>query len=354
MMPLPLLGAPPVAYVVDLSSLARGLFETLPPSASPEGEPIAVTAAVALRLVRLIAQHRPAFLAICADGRTEIGDQQTPEEARLARYWRARIWPEYKAGRVPPGGEYDVQINRLIDICQAHRIPVFRRDGLEADDFVGMLAPKLHRIGLRVVIVSKDHDLWQLVRGEEIVCWDGSCTTATTAADVETTYGVPPAWLPALLALTGDGDEAPGLPGIGTKTAAALIVRHAQRERAGAPLDAAGVVERVLSRWQWETTAAGKPSKVGRSLQVGAELARLSLQLVELREDLVRYPVDLAELRVGWSGADAERVRGLGEALDIAVLRACPARPKPPLRDETARRWLDLEGSDGARIQEPA
>lgn len=345
--PLPKPGVPDVAYLVDLSSIARGLFHVIPPSQTADGEPVAVTAAVTQRLVNILVKLRPAFLGVCADGATEVGDQETSEAARLRRYWRAALWPSYKAGREPPGPEYDTQIDRLIDICGAHRIPVFRRTGFEADDFFGALVPKLRRLGLRVVILSKDHDLWQLV-GPGVAAWDGDLGgELTVAADVVARYGVPPAWLPAVLALSGDGDEAPGLPGIADARAAQLLQRHAPKE--GPILDARGLLERVLLRWQWEATASGKPSKVGIALRDGGELARLSLRLVELREENVPVELDLAELRVGWGDDDAQRVRALGAELSIAVLRECRGQPKRPLGDAVARRWMDhgLEDDHG-------
>lgn len=343
--PLPV-GAPDVAYVVDLSSIARGLFHVLPPLQAGSGEPVAVTSAVAARLVHMIRELRPAFLAVCADGPTAVGDEEDPVAARLRRYWRASLWRGYKASRTPPGPEYDVQIERVLEIVQAHRIPVFRASGFEGDDFFGALVPRLQALGLRVVIVSKDHDLWQLAR-KGVAIWDGDFGhELTDARDVERRYHLPPGWLAAALALAGVDDEAPGLPGIGLERAAALITRHCPRD--GAPLDAAGALERVLSRWQWESTAKGKPSKVGIALRDGAELARLSLRLVELRGEGAPVTLDLAELRTGWEMEDAQRVRALGEELSIAVLRSCPARPKAPLDERLARRLLE-SGSEERR-----
>ena len=159
--------------------------------------------------------------------------------------------------------------------------------------------------------------------------------------------GVPPAWLPALLALAGDGDEAPGLDGIGEKRAAELLRRHGRDEdagrRPGIEVTPEALLDTALARWQWESTAKGKPSKVGLALRDGADVARMSLRLVELRE--MQVSLDLAEMRVGWSDADAERVRAIGEETNIAVLRGCPARPKSSPPDELVRRERETRGS---------
>lgn len=345
MIPLPLPPGPPgpapVAYVVDLSSVARPLFHVLPPAQTEDGEPVAVTAAMALRLVRLIVDHHPAFLFVCADQPTAIGDQEDPADARRRRYHRARIWPGYKAERTPPGPEYDAQYERLLEILRAHEIPVLRGEGWEADDFAAQLAQTLAGLGMRVVVVSQDQDLWQCADGqdgaERIVIWDGKSTEATTAADVEAVYKVPAALLPVVMALAGDKDEAPGLDGIGFEKAAALVQRHR-----GEALAVSATLERVLSRWQWEAKKSGQPSKIGEALRDGVDVARLSLRLVELpfqAEGSVCGLVTGGRLgwylvaggRLGWSEVSAHTVRRLGEELDIAILRCCEAMPKRPL-----------------------
>lgn len=85
------------------------------------------------------------------------------------------------------------------------------------------------------MIVSKDHDLWQLVR-RGIAAWDGDLGgQLTDVRDVEKKYGVPPGWLATALALAGDGDEAPGVDDIGTELSiASLRGCSAKRPR---PLD---------------------------------------------------------------------------------------------------------------------
>lgn len=333
--PLPLPGAPDVAYLLDLSSIARGLFETLPAAQTAEGEPVAVTAAVVHRLVRLLRSHDPAFLAVCADMPTTHDPDASEADGRLRRSWRAGIWSGYKADRVPPGPEYDTQIDRLLDVFQAHRVPVFRAPGREADDFFGALVPRLRRLGLRVVIVSKDHDLWQLL-GEGVMAWDGVSTTGIGPADVEAKYGVPPDLLADVLALAGDGDEAPGLPGIGLKTAAELVNQHRPRDRSPAPGE---TLELVLARWSWKLGAKGKVTKLAASLRDGGEAARLSLRLVYLGED-VPVALDVAEMRVGWTEADAERIRVLGAELSIPAMREVEGFEKRELPGEIVARLL--------------
>lgn len=329
--PIPI-GEPDVAFLLDLPGLARAYFHTLPPAASAvSDEPIAVTMAVCRRLVDLLIDVQPAFLGACAD-------PGTPREA----CWRAREWPAYKARREPPGPECDTQVDRIIEILKAHRVPVFRAPGYEADDLFGVLVPRLRRLGLRVVMLSRDHDLWQLVRRQEVVAWSGNpAELAVDEADVVVRYGVRPELLPVATALAGDGEETPQIKGVGEKNAARIVLRHAPSHGAGR--SSAALLDEILRKWSWESTARGQPSAVGRALRDSADVARLALRMVELREDRLPVVLDLAELRTGWGPDDARRVRALGEETGLAVLRGCTSMPKRPLDDALLRRWCELE-----------
>ena len=342
MFPLPIPGA---VYLVDLSSLTRGLYHVLPPAQNDAGEPIAVTAAVSLWLVNLLLDHKPAYLAFAADGATTPRDGETSEQTRMRRYRRTALWPDYKAGREPPGPEYDLQIDRLVEVLLAHRIPVFRGEGYEADDYIGAVVPKLADLGVPVVVVSKDHDLWQLVRNTkpaEVRVWDGSPKTfAIEVEDVVERYGVGPGWLPALFALAGDKDEAPGLPRVSDQRAKELLLRHTAR--AAPDLDAAGALECVLAKWQWETNARGIPNAVGCALRDHADDARLGLKLTAD----VPVALDLSEMRVGWEESDAARVRAIGDEINVAVLRKCRRMEKPPMDEQLLARWFELEAGKG-------
>src|SRR5262249_16664275 len=115
------------------------------------------------------------------------------------------------------------------------RIPVVEREGFEADDVIATMTRQARERGMRVVLVSSDKDLLQLVdedvrmvravwlggqRGREGAMQDG----LFGPAEVAERYGVGPKQLGDVLALMGDSvDNIPGVPGIGEKTAAELI-----------------------------------------------------------------------------------------------------------------------------------
>jgi 5'-3' exonuclease len=296
---LPAPGEPDACYVIDLSGWARGIHEVRRPLAGDH----VVSRSVVGRLVNLLLDQKPAFLAVAAD---------TPGAT-----WQNAIWSGYKAKRVDPGPTYDAEIETILRVLTAHRIPVFRAAGFEADDLLATAARRARGAGLRVVIVSRDHDLWQLCdEAGELVIWDGAADTAVGAPEVRARYGVGPDLLRDLMALAGDGDEAPGIAGVGEKTAAELL-----RKR--------GSLAEVLRKWDWETGARRA------RLRDGGDAARMSRDLVTLRED-APLCFDLAEMAVGWDAADAAAIRALGEELEIPrMLGVLPQGfPKKPLGAE--------------------
>src|SRR5262249_14968542 len=143
------------------------------------------------------------------------------------RTFRAERYPEYKAGRPRAPTELAQQLERLPRLLAAFGVPVFCVPGFEADDVLATLARLLAAPGRDVLIASGDRDLLQTVgervrvlflgrRGQEAEIYD--------LARVETRFGVPPRQLPSLSALVGDAsDNLPGVPGVGPRTAAALV-----------------------------------------------------------------------------------------------------------------------------------
>ena len=224
---LPAPGAPDALYLLDLPGLARGSFHTAKPMMAPSGEPVAVTAGVIGTLTRILRRQDPAYLAFCA----ETGGPT----------FRHGLYPAYRAGHGAPSAEYAIQLDRVREILALHRIPVLEADGFSAGDLFATAASRARAAGLRTVIVSKSQEAWQLIRDGEVMAWDGQRDLGVGEEEVRAAFhGVSPALLPDLLALAGRGDEAPGVPGIGEKTAARLVQKH-------------GALAEVLRKWQWET-----------------------------------------------------------------------------------------------------
>lgn len=296
---LPPRGADDALYVIDISGWIHRCMHALPPMSSPTGEPCNATSGVVGMLVRLLKDRDPGFLGVAFD--------------RPGRTFRHEIFPGYKASRPAHPPELDVQARRVRTIVEAHRIPALEAEGFEADDCIAAVTARALDAGMQVVIVALDKDLLQLV-GDRVVCWDGRSKDATGPAEVTARFGVGPELLVDLLALAGDStDGIPGVPGVGVKTAAALLQKR-------------GSLAEVLRKADW----APQPA-LRTKLRMHADDARLSRRLVELRAD-APIPFEPAELRVG--GYDVARLRAIYGELGFTRLAAeVQAIPKRALRD---------------------
>src|SRR5690606_35780179 len=121
------------------------------------------------------------------------------------------------------------QMARCEQIVRAYNIPIYQAESVEADDLIAAVVARALAAGLRVVIVSADKDLMQLVRDEDnkVILWDSMRDRTYGPVEVEQKFGVPPSKLRDLLALTGDtSDNIPGVPSVGPKTAADLLRQY--------------------------------------------------------------------------------------------------------------------------------
>ena len=119
-----------------------------------------------------------------------------------------------------------MQIDRIIAIATALRIPILRVPGFEADDIIATLADRLRDEDVEIFMVSRDKDLDQLV-GPHVVLYDPMKDETFDAASIEARKGYPPDKAVEVQTLTGDStDNVPGVPGVGPKTAAKLIAKY--------------------------------------------------------------------------------------------------------------------------------
>lgn len=291
---LPPPGAPDVLYIIDLSGYVFRAYHAIQtPLTSPAGEPTHAVYGTVSMLTKLVDERKPAFLAVAMDS--------------PGKTFRDELDERYKANRPPPPPDLPAQMMRCKEIVEAYRIPIFVGDGLEADDFLAIAVLRAKQRGLRVVIVSADKDLLQLVDADRVLMWDGR-DKVYGPTEVVDKFGVPPAQVRDLLALVGDtSDNVPGVPGIGPKTAADLLKEFGSFEGIYASLDKI------------------KRQKLRESLTANEAEARLSQQLVTLKTD-VDITFDIDALRYG--GADHAKLRALFTELGFS--RFIKAVPVPP------------------------
>ena len=246
--------APKHVYLVDGSGYIFRAFHALPPLTRADGTPVNAVLGFTSMLMKLLADTDADHIAVIFDASRES--------------FRNKIYADYKAHRPDPPPELIPQFALIREATQAFNMPAIEMRGFEADDLIATYARHALEGGAEVTIVSSDKDLMQLIR-PGIRMFDPMKNKSIGPAEVEEKFGVPPDKVVEVQALAGDStDNVPGVPGIGVKTAAELIKTY-------------GDVDTLLKR-------AGeiKQPKRRESLQQNAELARISRELVKLKDDV--------------------------------------------------------------------
>src|SRR4051795_12036798 len=183
--------------------------------------------------------------------------------------FRSEFYPEYKANRSAPPDDLIPQFPLIREAVRAFDIPCLEQGGFEADDLIATYARLACEAKATTTIVSSDKDLMQLVC-DAVTLYDTMKDKRIGAAEVFEKFGVTPDKVIEVQSLIGDSsDNVPGVPGIGVKTAAQLIIEY-------------GDLETLLAR-------AGeiKQPKRREALIENAGKARISRQLV-LLDDKVK------------------------------------------------------------------
>ncbi|MFK8051871.1 MAG: 5'-3' exonuclease H3TH domain-containing protein [Woeseiaceae bacterium] len=199
----------------------------------------------------------------------------------LAQSYRNDIYPAYKANRDPAPPELDRQFKQCRRMARALGLCEAASDVYEADDIIGTLAFDARNQGVPFTIVSRDKDLTQLLSPTDVF-WDFAGNRRLTYEDIPDAFGVFPEQIADLLALAGDAvDNIPGVPGVGKKTAAALLNHFGSLDVLYANLDRVSDVE------------VRGASKLGDRLHTHRDIAMISKQLTLIPSD-VPLPFDCA------------------------------------------------------------
>jgi 5'-3' exonuclease len=175
-----------------------------------DGEPAQATYGFATFLLRYLEEQRPTHLGVAFD-------------ESLTTSFRNELYPDYKANRELPPAGLERQLRDCRELARGLGAATYVDPRYEADDLIGTLTTQLARRGHRVVIVSPDKDLAQLVR-PRVVMHDIFRGVRYDTRGVRNGFGVRPERIPDLLGLAGDAvDNIPGVAGVGLKTARALL-----------------------------------------------------------------------------------------------------------------------------------
>ena len=257
-------GRPGHLFLIDGSAYIFRAYHALPPlTRKSDGLPIGAVSGFCNMLSKLVDDVRNGgevdFFAVIFDA--------------ARKTFRNDIYPEYKAHRPPPPEDLVPQFPLVKRASQAFNLATIEMPGYEADDVIATYARQAREAGMQVTIVSSDKDLMQLVGGK-VEMHDPMKQRQIGPDQVQEKFGVGPDRVIDVQALCGDAtDNVPGVPGIGIKTAALLINEY-------------GDLDGVLARAE-----EIKQPKRRQNLIEHAELARVSRQLVTLKDDV---PVEMS------------------------------------------------------------
>lgn len=195
--------------LVDGSSYLYRAYHAFPPLTNRAGEPTGAMYGVLNMLRSLILQYQPTHAAVVFDAK--------------GKTFRDELFEDYKSHRPPMPDDLRAQIEPLHTMVKAMGLPLLAVSGVEADDVIGTLAREAEKAGRPVLISTGDKDMAQLVT-PGITLINTMTNTILGPDEVVTKYGVPPELIIDFLALMGDSsDNIPGVPGVGEKTAQALL-----------------------------------------------------------------------------------------------------------------------------------
>jgi 5'-3' exonuclease len=281
--------------VIDGPFVLYRSFYALPDSITGrDGNPVnALLGAVNLTL-RIAADHDPRAIVVCFG-------------AEAAAY-RVELYPGYHAQRPPVPDALQWQFDHAADLLEAFGWLTASDPALEADDLLGSLADAETAAGrpadARALIMTGDRDMYQCASGRISVLYlkQGSSGFEQVDPDeVRNRYGVDPGQVPDFIALRGDpSDGLPGAPGIGAKTATALLQRH-------------GSLEGAIAAAHTE-----KP-RIAAALRDHAEQLLAFKDIATLRVAPVELPADRpTDLKGGAEAARALGMNRLAERLEAA------------------------------------
>jgi len=245
-------------------------------------------------LTSLLQQLKPRHIACAFDG-------------SLSTSFRNEIYPPYKANREPAPAELKYQFDLCRRLTRALGITEYVSDRFEADDILGTMAAMMRDAGHPITVITSDKDLTQLLKNKKDLWWDFARNTQLDHAGVEQRFGVKPCQIADFLALAGDTiDNIPGIPGIGSKTAAGLLQRYNNLD---------GIYNNLHEVNDCGLRGAARIKKL---LIKHEEDARLARQLTEVSE---QAPLQSSPSSLDWQGVDTKQIEEISEDVGFSRYR---------------------------------
>lgn len=301
--------------LVDGSSYLYRAYHAFPPLTNSAGEPTGAMYGVLNMLRSLLLQYQPSHVAVVFDAK--------------GKTFRDELFAEYKSHRPPMPDDLRAQIEPLHSMVKAMGLPLLVTPGVEADDVIGTLALEAEKAGHAVLISTGDKDMAQLVT-PNVTLINTMNNTILGPQEVCDKYGIPPELIIDFLALMGDSsDNIPGVPGVGEKTAQAL-------------LQGIGGLDALYGNLESIATLSFRGAKtMAAKLEQNKEVAYLSYKLATIKTD-VELDLTCAELTV--SEPDVDTLQQLFKQYEF----------KRWLADVEAGVWLENKKGAGAKVADAA
>jgi DNA polymerase-1 len=305
--------------LVDGSGYIFRAFFALPPMNTSRGLPTQAVYGFIRMILKLLKDVRPSHIAIVFD---------SPKKT-----FRDDLFAEYKANRAEAPNDLVVQIPYIHRVVDAFRIKSLMLDGFEADDVIGTLAKRAAHEHFIVTIITADKDFMQLV-GPHVTLWDTMRDRRIGVREVKERFGVEPAALVDIQALTGDTiDNVKGVPGVGEKTAAALVREFG------------GVKEIYENLDRIEESGIRGAKKIAGLLGEHRAAVDLARRLVRIDTDV---PLSVEPDEFAWRGVDERAAADLMRELEFhSILREIsPSQVELPGLESTAKPAPAVAGKD--------
>lgn len=299
--------------LIDGNSLFyRAYFAIKSQLATSSGQPTNAVFGFIKMVNKIMADLEPGYLAVCFD----VGKETH----------RTKKFSDYKINRPPMPDPLLSQVPYIKEVVRAYNFPLFELAGFEADDIIASIVAKVSKMVKKVIVVSSDKDILQLVgHNTEVYNPYKEEGIVFTEEVVKEKFGVEPKKIKDLISLMGDAsDNIPGAHGIGEKTARELLAEFKD-------------VEELI-----KNSAKIKRESVRKIIEENLDIIRLSKELAILKED-VPLDFELEDLKV--KPADTDKLwdifsrlefKGMLKALSqerLSLGSAFPEIPKVRVRN---------------------
>ncbi|MDR1969799.1 MAG: DNA polymerase I [Candidatus Nomurabacteria bacterium] len=307
--------------LIDGKSIFYRSYYAMPSLSMRDGTPTGGVYGFAAMALELLRKIEPDYVAVAWD----------KSKTNIRR--RVEIYPEYKAHRKPAPPDFYAQIPLLLELLEAFGWPLYELDDYEADDIMGTLSKQANEQGINTIMISSDLDMLQVVDDDtELYALKKGLANLEKfdVATFEQKYGLKVEQFLDLKSLKGDAsDNIPGVPGIGEKTAIALLQEYGSLDAIYNNLDD------IKPAWRTKLLAGKDSAYMSR------ELAQIWCD-APLKLDL--KAVDVQNLNVAKLRAELEKLEFTSLTRRLPDYMRDHATPEPELEDAPGIFFAESDG----------